>query len=401
MKRALQFTKETTFIFILSILISACNSTKKVQKNISTGNYDKAIAISVKKLRKSTKSKKKQKHILLLEDAFKKATDADLRNLDRLKLDRNPAVIEKIFETYNALDKRQELIIPLLPLFHTESNRNASFLFTDYTTEINTAKATLSDYLYANARKLLRNNNKKNARKAYTDLEYLNKISPNFKDVTQLLDEAHFKGTNFIIVQLKNQTNQVIPKRLEDDLLDFDTYGLNKFWTVFHSNKDTKLAYDYQLQLIFNRIDVSPERIQEKHSILEKEVKDGFEYQSDGNGNVLRDSLGNAIKIDKFKIVKSNFYEIHQEKASHIAAEVILESLGNSTQKLESFPLDSEFIFIHDFGEMSGDKRALDTHHLDLLRRKEVPFPTNEQMIFDTGEDLKEKLKSIIDDFNL
>jgi len=29
-----------------------------------------------------------------------------------------------------------------------------------------------------------------------------------------------------------------------------------------------------------------------------------------------------------------------------------------------------------------------------------VPFPSNEQMVYDTGEDLKQKLKSIINRYN-
>jgi hypothetical protein len=33
---------------------------------------------------------------------------------------------------------------------------------------------------------------------------------------------------------------------------------------------------------------------------------------------------------------------------------------------------------------------------LDLIRFRVVPFPTNEQMIYDSGQDLKEKLKFII-----
>jgi len=33
---------------------------------------------------------------------------------------------------------------------------------------------------------------------------------------------------------------------------------------------------------------------------------------------------------------------------------------------------------------------------LDLLKYKHVPFPSNEQMIYDSGEDLKQKIKYII-----
>jgi len=394
--------KKITIILVLSVLISACNSTKKVQKLIASGDYNRALEISVKKLQKSKESKKKQKHILFLETAYKKSVEENNRQLQRLEKDPNPASIEQIFELYTALDQRQEIVRPLLPLYHKKSNRNITFDFVDYTDQINASKATLSDYLYSKALKLLNSNTRDNARKAYSDLNYLNDVNPNFKDVDALLKEAHYKGTTFVQVNLENQTNQVIPRRLEDDLLNFNTYGLDEFWTVFHSEEQNNTNYDYELKLLFNRIDVSPERLEEKHSILEKEIEDGFEYRLDENGNVARDTLGKPIKVTKYKIVRSDFYEIHQEKASHIAGDVVLTKLsGNGKRIIDTFPLDSEFVFINDFAEMSGDNRALDSYHKDLLRHREIPFPSNEQMIFDTGEDLKEKLKHIIDDLNI
>ncbi len=406
MKQILQKVAKFSLLKIVIILVvlsvlNACNSTKRVQKAILSGNYEKAIHLSAKKLRKNKTSKKQQKHILLLEESFAKAVETDFRNLERFKKDTNPAIIEQIFNTYVALDARQELIRPLLPLHIANSNRDAVFEFENYTEQINNSKATFSNFLYKNAQQQLLKNTIKSARNAYADLKYLNKINPNYKDVINLLDEAHYKGTNFVWVQLENQTNQVLPKKLEDDLLNFNTYDLDKFWTVFHKDKKTKTNYKYKLQMLFHRIDVSPEKIQEKHIILEKEVKDGFEYRTDNNGNILRDSLGNGIKFDKFIIVNSDFYEIHQEKASHIEGELVLSKLGTDNRIIETIPLESEFVFVNDFAEMSGDKRTLDNYHLDLLRNREIPFPSDEQMIFDTGEDLKEKLKSIIDDLEI
>ncbi|MCF6185177.1 MAG: hypothetical protein L3J56_11280, partial [Bacteroidales bacterium] len=188
----------------------------------------------------------------------------------------NPAIIESIYETYVALSKRQELIRPILPLSIKNENRNAVFNFVDYALDINNAKNSLSDFLYTNATNLL-NGNKLDARKAYDDLAYLNEINPNFKDVDVLLEDAHYKGTTFVLVGLENQTNQALPSRLEDDLLNFNTYGLDHSWTVFHNQKEDKTDYTYQLKMLFHRIDVSPEILNEKQYLLEKEVRDGFE----------------------------------------------------------------------------------------------------------------------------
>ena len=74
-------------------------------------------------------------------------------------------------------------------------------------------------------------------RQAYQDFKYLDKISPNYKNTRSLIEEAHIKGTDYVIVDMKNRTRKVIPKKLEEDLLNFSTYGLNDLWTVYHNNK--------------------------------------------------------------------------------------------------------------------------------------------------------------------
>ncbi len=387
--------KITLLAFI--ILLSACNSAKRVKKEVSKGNYENAVKLAVKKLHKSTSSKKKQEIIVLLENVYKKAVDKDNRKLNRLilELKDNPSAIENIYETYVALDKRQNLIRPILPLYIKNESRNATFNFVDYTNDLVESKASLSEYLYANAKRLLANSNKKNARKAYDDLVYLDRINPNYKEVNSLLEEAHFKGTNFVEVVLENQTNQVIPRRLENDLLDFNSYGLDKFWTAFHTQKNNKINYDYQLALLFKRIDVSPEQIIEKQRPISREIEDGFEYVLDNNGHVALDSLGNSIKVPKIITVKADFYEIHQEKASYVAADVVLTNL-HTNQEMDTFPLESEFIFLYNFAEMDGDIRALNNEERELIKLRQIPFPSNEQMIFDTSEDLKQKLKRII-----
>ena len=391
--------KKFTLFIVSIIFINACNSSKKVEKTISKGDYEHAIEITVKKLSKNKDKKKKQKFILLLEDAFSKAVERDHDNIKRFEKDSNPSIIEQIYETYVSLDNRQELIKPILPLHINNEDRDANFVFIDYSRSLNDSKESLSDYLYTNALSLLNKNTIESSRKAYDDLKYLDKINPNFKDVSNLLKQAHFKGTNFVFVELENQTNQIIPRRLEEDLLDFDTYGLDQFWTVYHSEKDSNIDYSYKLEILFKRINVSPERYLEKQLKLEKEIKDGYQYVLDTNGHIKKDSLGNSIKVDKYITVKANYYEVHQEKACNIRTLVNL--IDNNNNVVEEIPLENEFIFTYDFAEIDGDKRALDGFQLELIDKYEIPFPSNEQIIFDTGEDLKNKLKDLIDDLEL
>jgi hypothetical protein len=273
--------------------------------------------------------------------------------------------------------------------------RDAKFNFQNYDDEIIAAKNKLSDYLYTKANKLLNADNKFDYRSAYNDLEYLEKIHPNFKDVRNLMNVAHERGLDFVIVSMKNKTQKVIPKRLEKDLLNFDTYGLNDFWTVYHGQKNPRINYDFGLELNLKNIQVSPERVREKEIIKEKEVKDGFTYLLDDKGNQVIDKDGNKIKVDKLVKVRCELYQFTQLKSVKVIGQVKFIDL-NTKQTLQTYPIESDFVFQHIYANHRGDKRALDSSFLDLIQLRVVPFPSNEQMIYDSGQDLKEKLKYII-----
>mgnify|MGYP000889741153 CR=1 FL=1 len=194
---------------------------------------------------------------------------------------------------------------------------------------------------------------------------------------------------------INNETEQVIPKLLEDDLLNFDTYGLNQFWTEYHAYPSNDIVYDYTMQLQLKQINIAPERIKESEFVREKEVVDGWEYELDNNGNVVKDSLGNDIKIDKIVTIKARYNEFQQIKSTEIIADVVyIDMITN--QLVDKFTFNSGFVFENYFARFRGDKRALSKKERRLLDHREIPFPSNEQMVFDTGEDLKMKLKKII-----
>src|SRR5690606_17442117 len=122
------------------------------------------------------------------------------------------------------------------------------------------SKSALSKYLYDNSKALLKSTNKLEIRKAYDDLEYLNQINPNYLNTLQLQEEALAKGRYYVNVALRNQTNLVIPVALQNDLLDFNTFGMNDKWTVYHNSIQKQIKYDYQIIVNFRAINITPEQ---------------------------------------------------------------------------------------------------------------------------------------------
>ena len=389
--------KTTILLFLVSIIMLSCSSVKSTQKALNLGDYEKAINLSVENLSKNKIKEKNQPYVIMLEEAFAKAVERDEARISFLQKENNPANLKTIYNLFQDLKYRQERIKPLLPLQIIASNRTARFDFVNYDDALLNAKEDYVAYLYDKGVELFNQGkfNKINYRRAYEGLSNVDKLIPEYKNTKNLLEEAHFKGTDFVFVSVHNETNQIIPRRLEDDLLAIDTYGLNDFWTVYHAQKDRSLAYDFNLELNFRRIEVSPEQIREKEIIKERKIKDGFKYLLDDKGNHVKDSLGNKIKVDKYITARCKLYQFTQFKSSRVVG--VVKYIDNkSNQIVERFPLESEFVFEHSYANYDGDKRALEDSFLDLIRVESVRFPSNEQMVYDTGTDLKQKLKHII-----
>ena len=383
---------KTTIYLLLLIIASACG-VKNTKNMISEGEFDSAIEKATQKLRKNKTNKKSKEYISLLEEAFAKAKQRDNNDISFLVKDANPQKLEQIFNIYKNLNARQEKIRPLLPL--KINGYEAVFIFEDYSEQIISSKKALAKYLYDNSKALLYTKDKMNARRAYVDLVYLNELSPSYNDVSSLITDAQFKGTDFVHVNTKNETKMVIPVNLNNALLDFSTYGLNDKWTEYHGSKQKNISYDYGLVIAFRQINISPEQVKEREFTVEKEIIDGKKKLLDARGRVVKDSLGKDVMVDNIKVVKALINEVRQFKTVQVVAKIDYINL-NTNQLLESFPISSEFVFENFYAKMKGDKRAVDSKYLPNFRNGPVPFPNNKQMVFDTGEDLKNQIKGII-----
>ena len=115
----------------------------------------------------------------------------------------------------------------------------------------------------------------------------------------------------------------------------------------------------------------------------------------DKNGNQVKNEKGEKIKVDKLRKVRFEYFEFTQFKSVEVVGDVSYIDL-HSKQLLDKFPLTSEYVFSHIYAKGSGDKRALENNISSYLQAKSVAFPSDEQMIYDSGQDLKNNLKSIL-----
>jgi len=383
-------------LIILSVVLCACSGVKKTQEAANSGDYQTAINNAISSISENKNKKGNQAFIVLLEEVYKKNTLRELDRIDFLKREGRATNYEEIYTRYSNLKETQERIKSLLPLRRNDHNKNAVFLFKDYDNQLIASKKALTAYLYTNAVATLENSTSKNSYRAtYDDLTYLQELQPNYKDVAKLQEQAYLNGLDYVMVKVLNSTNKIIPEALENDLLNLNTYNLNNLWTEYHTNKNPKIRYDYEMEVAFRNLEISPEQITEKQFVKEQQIKDGLKFVRDLNGDVVKDSLGNKIETDNFKTVQCTFYQFTQFKSVKIDGMVRFKNL-ESNQLINEYPLTSSFIFDHVYATYKGDKRALNDDLLLLSRVTRQPFPSDEQMVYDTGEDLKNTLKSIL-----
>jgi len=386
--------KKLTLLLIASCFV-ACSGVKRTQKALYSGDYREAINIAVGKLQKDKNKKSNEEYIFLLQDAFKKFTEEKKQEINLLKKENIASNAEKIYQNYVELTHVQSQIRPLLPL-NFQNGKETKFKLVNYTDEFLSAKNNYTEFLYNSALSDMKRDNKLDYRKAYNQLKRASQLKPNYRNTNQLLNDAHFYGTDFIFVSVENQTNQIIPRRLEQDVLDFNPYGLDDFWTVYHNSRQENTTYDYEVYLDFKNIAVLPERINQKEVFLEREVSDGYVYKKDRAGNFVLDEDGKKVKIEQFITARGNLIHSIQSKSIQVLAQV--EYFNTSENRVyQSFPLETTFVFENEYATFRGDRKVLNAVERQLTLQRFVPFPSNEHMLLDAGNDLKNKFAEILE----
>lgn len=372
----------------------SCHSVKKTQRAMNSGNYTEAINESIEQLQKNKSSKKSASYTDVLKKSFTEYREQTLKNIDFLERETLKDNSKAVYESYVRLQNIQNRIKPLLPL-ENENGEVIAFNFYDFTDNILAGKENYVNYLYMKASNLLSSNDKIDSRLAYNNLIELNKLAPGYKDTSTLLKEAYLKGIDLISVALFNDTEQVIPKEVEERLLNFTTFNLDDFWTEFHIDPREDVLYDYAVEIYFTSIQFSPERLLERQIPLEREIVEGWRYKKDRSGNYILDDKGNKMKEDILVNASGILYETLQSKEVKVIAEVDYFDL-NTDQKLNSYPLESTYVFENRFANFEGDPRILNRDEAFLLRGRPLKYPSNQTMLIDASDDIKDKLKSIL-----
>ena len=377
-------------ILISSLLLISfgCSPIKKINNNVVSGEFDKAINKTISELKKIKNKKKKIQYELILKDIYNRAVVNSKDKISRFKKDGNPEFFDDIYFEYDKLIKRQNKLKNL-------SSERLNFNFENYDSELINFRYKTSDYFLKISNSFISNNNKFDYRKAYNYLTVIESINPNYLDTRSLIKLCLVKGKDYILLNVLNESRSVLFEDLEKDILNIKGYDLNSTWKSFFTKNDSfEGTYDFYIDLAFKSFIISPERLVQKEGFSEKNIVDGLTYKLDDEGNVMKDSLGNDIKIDKLIKISVKSIESIQSKSAKVLAEI--RFIDKKKNIIEKFPLESEFWFRNRFLEYDGDKRVLTKEQIKLSKNRFMPFPPDEVLIFNNSENIKRKMKRII-----
>lgn len=377
--------KILVFFLIVSFLFS-CNS---AQKELQKGNYDMAFSRSLKKLQKDP-SDAEQAEIFII--AYKKANQTDIDRIKYLKLSDDDNVMDEIYNLYQRLNRRQQRAETVLPL--RAGGKTYDFEHVDYNQKLVEAKKNAAYTHYRRGVELLKTGDKLNARKAYYEFQKVKKYYANYEETDRLMIEAKEKGTSNVLLTPINKSYTQLPPQFLADLVDYSMQDLDKDWVRYY-NTPQKKYYDYTVFISIVSSYISPDNLKEEKETVSKKVKDGFQYVLDANGNVMKDSLGNDIKVDKYKTISCTITRKIQDKSAKIEARV--EYQDNKTKRIiKTVPVDGSYEFHYVSAMANGDYNALDEATKKSIGKSPKTFPTNEEMLKYVGLELKDKIKQAL-----
>ncbi len=382
--------KKYVLFGFIALFLSSCGS---VNKKLQRGDYDGVINKSVKRLIKDPTD---EEDIKTLDKSYKLANERDLERIKFLKTEDNPNNYDEIFQRYETLKARQALVRKVLPL--NLNGRSINYDYVDYDAELVAAKKKAAAYYYANGQKLMNNGDKASYREAYYELVRAQQYSgDSYPNLNQMILDAHYKGLSRVIVEVQSSDRIMIAPEFRDELLTFNTQGLNSEWVEYHfRHLNDDIQYDYAVVINLLDIIVTPEDTKETDKVYKKEVENGFDYALDAKGNVMRDTAGNDIKIPRYKTLQCTLIETHQHKSVNIRGQVEITQLQPEARLLVKEPIGAENVFDHTSARAVGDQEALDADALQKIKNEAVPFPTDAVMILNTAETLKPAIRNAL-----
>ena len=365
-----------TTAFIALFLLSACTSSKQ---QFEKGNYEKAVALSIKKLRKKPDNNK-QKNILKAAYAYAVQVSEEKikqhqQSTDRFKWDRVIEQYRKMQQLYTDLLQCPACLALIEPI--------------DLQNELNQALAEGAQVYVEEGQKALATQQKEGGRLAYRQFTQAKAYQNNYGNIDRMLNQARIQGTEIIGIS----RIPVSSKGLE----------LN---TAFFLQQLTQALNDLNYFFaVFAPVEQLAEQQQVPDQVVDLSFDDyyiGQTYVKEVGESLVRDSVKVGEVIDSLGTKYTIYGEV---KADLQRFEKTIESGGllniaivepNSRSILFQQKIPSTTVWENDWATYQGDKRALTKEELALTQEKELLPPPPQDLFYSFTRPLFDQTASLL-----
>ena len=365
-----------TTAFIALFLVSACTSSKQ---QFEKGNYEKAVTLSIKKLRKKPDNNK-QKNILKAAYAYAVQVSEEKikqhqQSTDRFKWDRVIKQYRKMQQLYTDLLQCPACLTVVEPL--------------NLQNELNQALAEGANFYVEEGQKALATQQKEGGRLAYRHFAQAKAYQNNYGNIDRMLNDARIQGTEIICIS----RIPVSSKGLELNTAFFlqqltqALNDLNYFFAVFapvEQLAEQQQVPDQVVDLSFDDYYIGQTYVKEvRESLVRDSVKVGE----------VTDSLGTKYTI--YGEVKADLQRFEKTiESGGLLNIAIVEPKSRSILFQQKIP--STTVWENDWATYQGDKRALTREELALTQEKELLPPPPQDLFYSFTRPLFDQTASLL-----
>jgi hypothetical protein len=377
------------YISILAISISSCRS---IEKMVDKGEYDKAILFAAEKLHGERAPK--TKYVMGLEEAFAKVTQRDVDKITYMMKSGREDHWDRIYDMYVKMEERQDRIQAFLPLISKDGYK-AEFRFLEVNDLKLKAAREASAYNYNLAVSLLKGG-KDDARKALYALRRIDRYFTHYENKESLKDEAKYKGTTRVSVDVLNEANAYIPFEVERQLKNLNVNGLGSTWVEYFTPELGRNDADVKAVIRIRDIYVSPGQTRTNTFIESKEIYIDGDKKIEEKDLIAKDSSIHTVKAGRTKWVEAEVTEVWLEKEAEIRGNLNYYDVL-SGRLIKSLPVNALARFEEYGATYIGNKKALSKETKQKLRSIDhIYLPSSEALLVDAGEIMKEEVLRMI-----
>ena len=196
---------------------------------------------------------------------------------------------------------------------------------------------------------------------------------------------------------LTNQSSGNYNYDVQQAINRFKVYEDNGNWFRLYNAYDPKEA-DFTVELVVRTIEAYPDKVTTNRYEETKEIQDGFEFLYDAQGHIVKDSLGNPIKVPDYKTVSVFVTETWQEKIATMSGEILYKDANGRVMR--SIPVRSDAVFQNYYATATGYYEALSAQSKQKIGGQPIPFPSENTLLLDAVKQMECNVNDVLEDYN-